>query len=331
MRFEEMHNTATARDENSVQVVTQVYHRIDDLIADLDGIDAGIRRTAINPKSGSCKIGFKAFSSDGLLLTQSKSTDHSVLIESHGALCIGINYGGLLKAVSRGMEYNAISGQSVFFHIGDDPLEIHRQNNSVSSILRLNLDALSSAAENLHMAKFSTAPYGASIDIRLPTISQIIRSQRFAVQELLENDNQRISAKRIQLISNLIAEDVVVNLSNKAVSELSTHEPKALRLAIDYIHAHLSDNITLSDLTNVTDVAGRTLQSQFQIHLGLAPLAFVRELRMQRARDLLCSGRPATVTAVAHACGITHVGRFAKAYHLKYGELPSQTLSRTTR
>src|SRR5262245_32087181 len=73
-------------------------------------------------------------------------------------------------------------------------------------------------------------------------------------------------------------------------------------------------------------MAPRTLQKQFHRFVGRAPLAYLRELRFARARQTLLCGGEASVTAVAAACGFTHLGRFATDYHRRYGETPRDTL-----
>ena len=58
-------------------------------------------------------------------------------------------------------------------------------------------------------------------------------------------------------------------------------------------------------------------------------MAFVREVRLRHARDMLTDPERATnVTAIAIACGFSNLGHFAKYYHLAFGEHPSVTLRR---
>ncbi|MEU0560255.1 helix-turn-helix domain-containing protein [Dactylosporangium sp. NPDC006015] len=70
------------------------------------------------------------------------------------------------------------------------------------------------------------------------------------------------------------------------------------------------------------------LQLAFRRHLDTTPMAFLRGVRLSRARgDLLAAtaGDGRTVTAIAARWGFT-VSRFSQHYHATYGELPSQTL-----
>ncbi|MDF3834858.1 helix-turn-helix domain-containing protein, partial [Cupriavidus basilensis] len=75
-------------------------------------------------------------------------------------------------------------------------------------------------------------------------------------------------------------------------------------------------------------VSRRTLQYSFNEVTGLAPLEFVRALRMNGVRQALRSrqaSEPALVGAVAARWGFNHLPRFAAQYRAFFGELPSAT------
>lgn len=77
-------------------------------------------------------------------------------------------------------------------------------------------------------------------------------------------------------------------------------------------------------------VSVRTLQHAFASDLGVAPMAYLRQVRLRRAHEALVRSSPdrTTVAAVAAGLGFTHLGRFAAAYRTMYGENPSKTLYR---
>jgi AraC-like DNA-binding protein len=101
-----------------------------------------------------------------------------------------------------------------------------------------------------------------------------------------------------------------------------------VRRATDFIHANLAQPITLADLVKVAGVAGRTLLKHFRDVHGLSPMRYVRNLRLERAREELAAGSPYPVGAVALSWGFAHAGRFALEYRSRFGESPSVTLAR---
>ena len=61
-------------------------------------------------------------------------------------------------------------------------------------------------------------------------------------------------------------------------------------------------------------------------------MAFVKDVRLRRAREMLNDAEPgATVTAVAYRCGYQNHGYFAREYRARFGESPSTTLARSRR
>lgn len=108
--------------------------------------------------------------------------------------------------------------------------------------------------------------------------------------------------------------------------------PADVRRAVDYIHAHLGDDITLVDLARVARVPARTLQTHFQDRFGCGPTRYLRNQRLIQAREELQRGDAATsVTDVALRWGFGSPGRFAGVYRARFGETPSQTLRRNRR
>lgn len=100
--------------------------------------------------------------------------------------------------------------------------------------------------------------------------------------------------------------------------------------ASEYIRAHADQPITICDIAAAAGLSTRGVQSAFNRDLGMPPLAYLRLVRLDRARDDLQAG-PAVadeVSKVAHRWGFAHMGRFAGYYADRHGESPSDTLRR---
>ena len=72
----------------------------------------------------------------------------------------------------------------------------------------------------------------------------------------------------------------------------------------------------------------RAVQHTFQRHLGTTPMAYLRRVRLDRARQELRAASPAhaTVTQIANRWGFSSPSRFTAHYRAAYGELPRDTL-----
>src|SRR5262245_60812268 len=105
--------------------------------------------------------------------------------------------------------------------------------------------------------------------------------------------------------------------------------PRDLKKAIDYMRRNMSRRIATADLAAVCGVAERTLRKHFRAFVGLAPLEYLRRLRLVAVReDLLNGATGASVTEVATRHGFSHFGRFSSQYRQCFGEAPSSTLAR---
>ncbi|WP_162146012.1 AraC family transcriptional regulator [Glycomyces tenuis] len=97
---------------------------------------------------------------------------------------------------------------------------------------------------------------------------------------------------------------------------------------IEAMHAAPQTAFTSAELADIAGVSIRTLQAAFRSYVGLSPMAFLRNLRLERAHAELVAADPSrtTVAEVAHRWGFAHLGRFAQAYGRKFGVRPSETL-----
>ncbi|MFG2843639.1 helix-turn-helix domain-containing protein [Kitasatospora sp. NPDC048296] len=109
--------------------------------------------------------------------------------------------------------------------------------------------------------------------------------------------------------------------------------PSALRRATAYCAEHAHEALSVGDIAQAARVGVRTLREGFRAHLDTTPLAYLREVRLDRVHHELLAiadGRSSgTVTEVACRWGFTHLGRFSAAYRRTYGHPPSETLGRS--
>lgn len=85
---------------------------------------------------------------------------------------------------------------------------------------------------------------------------------------------------------------------------------------------------TASELAARSGVSLRALQEGFARHVGMPPMSYVRQVRLERAHHDLTAADPSRVTVadIATRWGFAHLGRFAHRYRSRYGSSPSATL-----
>lgn len=107
-------------------------------------------------------------------------------------------------------------------------------------------------------------------------------------------------------------------------------EARCLRRAKEYIHAHLTEALSLSDIARHACVSPRTLESAFRRNGDVTPLAYARHQRLASVHAALVAAaaenRHVNVTEIAMNHGFVHMGRFAAQYRQRFGCVPSETL-----
>lgn len=97
--------------------------------------------------------------------------------------------------------------------------------------------------------------------------------------------------------------------------------------AIELIHAQPELNPTVVELAQAVGTTPRSLQRGFKETVGISPIVYMRNVRLDRVRDELIAGAGGdSVTVVAMRWGFFHLGRFSQQYRTRFGYLPSETL-----
>jgi AraC-like DNA-binding protein len=103
--------------------------------------------------------------------------------------------------------------------------------------------------------------------------------------------------------------------------------PAAVRRAVDFVEAHASLPITVTDIAAAADTSTRALRAAFRHHLDTTPTAYLRRARLRGAHGELVTGGPTTragVAQVAARWGFHDPARFAAAYLRSYGTAPGR-------
>jgi AraC family transcriptional regulator len=101
--------------------------------------------------------------------------------------------------------------------------------------------------------------------------------------------------------------------------------PARLRRVIDYIDAHLADDLPLADLARVAGMSEHYFIERFRRSTGEPPHRYVLHRRIERARSLLGDlRRRRSIIEAAAESGFTNASHFARVFRRFTGVSPSR-------
>lgn len=172
--------------------------------------------------------------------------------------------------------------------------------------------------ESLDPDKVEMAPHFGVSD---PLVYQI----GLALKSALENYSTP-SRLYVETMANALAVHIIQKYSiNKPVIQdytqgLSRYQ---LQTVIDYIHAHLSENIGLAELAELVQMSSRYFLKLFKTSTGITPHQFVIRTRVELAKQLLLAGRM-SIAEIAHYCGFANQSHLNMHFKHLLGITPKQ-------
>ena len=98
--------------------------------------------------------------------------------------------------------------------------------------------------------------------------------------------------------------------------------PARLRRVLEYIEAHLGENVSLSELAEVADLSLFHFAKLFKQSVGESPHQFVLRRRVERAKELLRNPEMSVLEASVRA-GFADQRHFSKIFRRMVGASPS--------
>jgi AraC-like DNA-binding protein len=213
---------------------------------------------------------------------------------------------------------------------GDDCLTLFRAYDGDERVVPL-------IALSVDRAQFSRAALmlTGSDPVTLPTRSAAPQSAELQAYWLAvcRHVYHDISQNPEALANPLVRDSAFRTLVSAAVAAFQLQDaraatlPRSIRRATAFIDANAGSSLSVDDVAREARMSLRGLQYAFRRELGVTPMAYLRKVRLQRARaDLVRGDRGETVGAIAKRWGYANAARFAAAYRQAFGEPPGATL-----
>jgi AraC-like DNA-binding protein len=132
---------------------------------------------------------------------------------------------------------------------------------------------------------------------------------------------------------NILANRIIRKLENIQPSldteEFNGTSSELINRSKEIIEMHLSDNLlTVLFLASELSMSERQLLRKMKLITGLTPIQFIKEIRLQKAKQLFESQQIESVAQAAYEVGFEKVQYFSEQYIKRFGKRPSDLLNR---
>lgn len=192
--------------------------------------------------------------------------------------------------------------------------------------IRRFLDLESTKDTALHSLLKSNTPFCLVLsDTKANTIKKAVESIKYEY-ELVENHINDIIRNHV---SNFLLETSRIYEMELAGDKLPTGQNILIQELLCYIKSNLDLPLTLTSLAKQIHFSPEYLSRYFKKHMGQTLTAYIMELRMQKAKELL-SHTSYSITEISYLCGYSSSSNFRKYFSQMFGISPSEYRKRTS-
>jgi AraC-like DNA-binding protein len=238
---------------------------------------------------------------------------------------------GRSTVAQRGARRTIAGGEAGVVFSPDAPLMVQLSQDSWQYHVKLPKDVLET-----HAAKLTGSPTHPPIDfaltfgLRMGAGRALIETVGFLYEQLTRPGGLGSVPSVCRELESAVMTHLLLTVPNQLTRASNAGPAQPRRSSIQHVIDEIDDQPhrgwTSTDLAVHAGMSPRALQAGFHEIVGMSPTAYLRGVRLERARDDLLAG--AMVTDVAVRWGFFHLGRFAQHFRQRFGELPSDTSRR---
>ena len=134
-----------------------------------------------------------------------------------------------------------------------------------------------------------------------------------------------------QQLIHLMIRCLIENVTSELTAGSRRHDLIVARFE-EFLEANPDQPLYLAEICAAIGVSERTLRAACEEHLGMGPIRYLALRRMHLVRRALLRADPSrtNVTRIATDHGFWELGRFSVSYRELFGELPSESLRRSS-
>jgi AraC-like DNA-binding protein len=224
-----------------------------------------------------------------LELLHASNITHNYPRHVHEEYCFGIMLQGVETHVCRGKSYQAFPGDLLLLNA--DEAHSSKSAGSEYRVIHIHPTALSRIATQLGGQNLPPAHFSNPV-VTDPSLSRLLLLLHLKLEQNLSHLEQE--SELLSAIGLLLKRHNKVQLTRLPLGK----EPHGLKLVLDYLKSHYTENISLSTLAAIADLSPYYLLRVFHQRVGVPPHEYQTQLRISHARRLICKGLPISQAAL---------------------------------
>ncbi|HVT68279.1 MAG TPA: AraC family transcriptional regulator [Trebonia sp.] len=121
-----------------------------------------------------------------------------------------------------------------------------------------------------------------------------------------------------EMVYRVLQREQYARLLSIAAAEAASNPVSAV---LEYVREHLHEPLTVADMAEQVSLSPSAFAHLFRDVTGRSPYAFLKEMRLDKARDLLVDGQLA-VARVSKEVGYSSVSHFISEFRARFGVTP---------
>lgn len=131
-----------------------------------------------------------------------------------------------------------------------------------------------------------------------------------------ENDIRYLLTRFAARLSNIPME------KNRQPSEREARDMERMKVMLSFLEAHYGEELALEQIAESAGISATECMRCFRRSIGVSPIRFLKERRLQRAANLL-RHTERSISEIAASCGFLDMSYFTKAFRQIYGATPT--------
>ncbi|MBD5772432.1 AraC family transcriptional regulator [Marinomonas colpomeniae] len=257
----------------------------------------------------------KSSALDEVMLLEASMSDFSYGVHAHEEFSFGVTLSGRQDFFALGEHHKSHAGNVIVFN----PEDAH--------------DGSSGGGDALHYKMLYVHP-----DQLVPMLESVgvYQAQDFRVEHVVQNDP--ILKAHILHLAALVESNTASSLKySSALFEFAEHLAHKERVKVgalprvkdpvfervrDYLHAHVSEEVSLDELSQVAQISKYHLLRRFRDYFGMTPHQYWQNYRINRAKEALELGM--SLADVAFTFGFSDLSYFNRRFKPVFGLTPYQ-------